>query len=92
MFPCDRRMAEMRVLIRRHDGTRVEGVVLAASRYQMRVVTVDGSETEEYQRVDGIWYEESGLPIELEALMQVDGVDCAVFCSEVWAPTIAAEN
>lgn len=82
----------MRTLIRRHDGTRVEGLVLAASWHQMRVVTVGRSEPEEYQRINGVWCAESGLPVEVEALMRVAGVDCLAFCSEVWTPTIAARR
>jgi hypothetical protein len=79
----------MRALIRRHDGTRVEGLVLAASSHQMRVAIVGRSETEEYQRIHGVWCDESGLPIEVEAFMQVAGVDCSLFCSEAWAAAAA---
>ena len=49
-------------------------------------------QTEEYQRIHGVWCDESGLPIEVEALMRVAGVDCSAFCNEVWAPTVAARR
>jgi hypothetical protein len=53
---------------------------------------VGPSETEEYQRIDGVWCDESGLPIDVEALMRVAGVDCLAFCSEVWARTVTART
>lgn len=80
----------MRVLIRRENGTRAEALILAASKHRMRVAVAGGNEIEDFRMMHGLWCDESGQTIELEAVAPVAGVDCSEFCAEVWPLTAAA--
>jgi hypothetical protein len=78
----------MRMEIHFEDGRRAEALVLAASRYRMRVVVEGSNNTEEWEKLDGVWCNESGERIEIEALVAIDGTDWLGFCAEVGARTM----
>ena len=65
----------MQILIQRENGTRSSAVVLTASTNRMRVVVRGCSETEEWQNLDGVWRDESGAQIEIEALIAITARD-----------------
>ena len=52
----------MRMILRYDNGIRVEAVLLAANRQQMRVVIEDRKDTVEFTAVDGRWFSETGAP------------------------------
>ncbi len=80
----------MWMMIRYQSGIRVEAVLLAANSEWMRVVAIDTQrDTVELHRVDGCWYTERGVAIEIEALIPLSGTDFSRFCAAVhpWANT-----
>jgi len=79
----------MRMWIRYESGTKVEALLLAASRYRMRVVIAGERETIDLNRLGDSWYEDTAQ-IEIEALMPVAGCDCSTFCTEVYSQTMSA--
>jgi hypothetical protein len=80
----------MRMWIQHESGTKVEALLLAASRYRMRVVVAGQRDTIDLNRLGDCWYAESGQAIEIEALIPVAGSDCAAFCTEVYPQTMSA--
>lgn len=79
----------MRMQIEFEDGGRAEAVLLAAGRREMRVVVEGSTDTEQWEKVDGVWRDESGARIEIEALIMVDGTDWLPFCAELGIRTMA---
>ena len=79
----------MQMQIQFENGKRAEAVILAASRYEMRVVVQGFDNTQAWEKVDGLWRNESGERIEIEALIPLDGIDCSRFCEELGARTMA---
>ena len=80
----------MRMWIRYESGTKVEALLLAASRYRMRVVVAGQRETIDLNRLGESWYAEDAQQIEIEALIPVAGCDCSTFCTEVYPQTMSA--
>jgi len=80
----------MRMILRYDNGIRVEAVLLAANRQQMRVVIEDRKDTVEFTAVDGRWFSDIGAAIEIEAVIPVASVDASLFCSEVFPRTNVA--
>jgi hypothetical protein len=80
----------MRMILRYHNGIRVEAVLLAANRQQMRVVIEDRKDTVEFTALDGRWFSDTGAAVEIEAVIPVASVDVSVFCSEVYPRTNVA--
>jgi hypothetical protein len=52
-------------------GRRIEGVLLAIGRYEMRVALPEQQDTVEFRLVDGYWTAEDGERIELDALVHI---------------------
>ncbi len=75
---------DMTMVIRDKRGVRVSAVLLAASRQQMRVAVKSEIDTVELNCVDGCWYDESGAPVEIEAMAPVPETDFAGFCAQVY--------
>jgi hypothetical protein len=61
----------MLMTIQYQSGLRVEAVLLAAGRERMRVAMDSQRDTVELHRVDGCWYTERGVGIEIEALVPI---------------------
>jgi len=61
----------MLIAIQRESGVRAEGILLAESRTRMRVAFPGSSDTEEWTQCDGVWRDESGQRIEIEAILCV---------------------
>ena len=80
----------MRMTIRFHGGSRVEAVLLAASRETMRVIIGSQRDTSEIHRVGGCWFTEAEEEIEIEALIPIEIVDVSAFCAAVYPMTFAA--
>jgi len=78
--------------IRYRNGRRVEAVVLAAGRERMRVATDAQRDTIELQRVDRGWQTEAGDAIEIEALIQLAGIEVSDFCAAVYPLRNTAGN
>jgi len=79
----------MRMRVQFENGGRAEAVLLAGSRREMRVVVEGSTDTEQWEKLDGAWRDENGGPIEIEALIAVDGTDWLAFCAEAGGLTVA---
>lgn len=82
----------MRVLIQRENSVRAEAVLLAASKYDMRAALQGAVDTEHWKQVDGVWRDEDGGRIEIDALIAVDETDWMNFCSDIAVPALAATH
>jgi hypothetical protein len=80
----------MQMLIRFQNGFRGEGVLLVANSERMRVVIVSERDAVELHKVGMCWYTETGAPIEIEALIPIEGTDFSHFCSAEHPRTNAA--
>jgi hypothetical protein len=67
---------------------RAEAVLLAVGTDRMRVAVAGFNETEEWARYQGVWYDEAGAPVEVQAILAVDGVDTAAFCADAFPRTL----
>ena len=45
--------------------------------------------TEQWEKLDGVWCDESGARIDIEALLAVDGTNWVGFCAELGAGAMA---
>jgi hypothetical protein len=79
----------MQLQIQFENGTRAEAVILAANRYEMRVVVQGFDNTQTWDKLDGVWRDESGERIEIEAMIPLEGIDCSSYCAELGARTMA---
>jgi hypothetical protein len=80
----------MRMMIRYESGLTVEGVLLAANSWQMRLAIAAQGDTVELIRVDRSWCTDRGEIIEIEALMAIPGTDVSHFCADVSSRTDVA--
>jgi len=76
--------------VRFHNGARAEALILAGHRNQALVVVEGRPEAEEWRIIDGRWCDQTGQPVEIEALFALDGVDCAELCAELSPRTATA--
>jgi hypothetical protein len=60
----------MYLTIRFPDGRRLEGVLLAVGKHEMRVGVPDQQDVLEFRLVEGYWTAENGERIELESLIR----------------------
>lgn len=67
----------MRMLLKYRSGKIVEGLLLAVTRKQMRVIVSGKNDTIELSHEDGGWRAEDGETVEIEALTAVNGIDGA---------------
>ena len=58
-------------------GRQVDALLLSASPERLRVVIPGRADTAEFQLIEGRWTSESGVPVELGALIAADSVDAA---------------
>jgi len=81
----------MNVTIKQANGQRVEGVLLAASKYCLRVMLPEESDITELRCEYGQWMLETGEPVELESLIADPSVDLSRFAVEMFplARTVA---
>jgi len=82
----------MHMIIRFQNGLRVEALVLAAGREQMRVIIPQDADTLALSRQNGCWQTDGGEGVEIEALTAVSGIDCAAFCSTAIPRTMSART
>jgi hypothetical protein len=54
----------------------------------MRVAVEGFTDAQQWEKVDGVWLDEWGRPIEFDALLVVDGTDWLGFCAELGAATM----
>ena len=80
----------MRMLIRYKNGLRVEAVLLAADRDQMRVAIRSLRDTVELHQVNASWYTERGAAIEIEALIPIPGTQAGELCAAFQPRAVAA--
>jgi hypothetical protein len=80
----------MLMTIRYQNGTRVEALLLAASREKMRVATGAQRDTIELHLVDAGWQTEAGEDIEIESVVAMPGADVSDFCAAVYPRTSTA--
>ena len=79
----------MHMAIQRENGARAEAVLLASSHGRLRIAVSGRGDIEEWTMLDGIWRDESGGRIGIDALFAIDGVDCTYFSGVASARTIA---
>lgn len=80
----------MRMAVQFENGVRAEALVLACNRNRLRVVVAGRRETEEWPRIDGFWYDESGRRVEIEAMVGLDGIDYSAASDEMHPKTASA--
>jgi hypothetical protein len=86
-----RRNKTMRMMIRFQNGVRGEAVLLAANAQQMRVAFHARGDVKQLNRDSaGCWHNESGEPLEIEALIPLAGTDVENFCAELYPRALAA--
>ena len=78
----------MRMQVRFEGGRKAEAVLLAGNRHEMRVAVEGLADTQHWNRFDAVWLDEMGEPIEIEAVMVVEGTDWLGFCGEMGAATM----
>ena len=80
----------MRLMIRFKDGRRDEAVLMAASQERMRIAAASQRDTIELKRGNEGWSTENGEPVEIEALIPIDGFNVEQFCAEIYPLTMTA--
>ena len=65
----------MQAIIRYPNAQRVEALVVPVGHYAMRVVPANSDDTIELTQRYGQWEDESGVPVEFEALVVDDEND-----------------
>ena len=72
----------MRISVRFENGKGCEALVLAAGGNRLRVAVAGGRDVEEWLMIDGSWFNESGLRVDIEALVALDGLDYSAMSDE----------
>jgi hypothetical protein len=65
----------VRIILRYQDGQRIEAVLLAANREQMRVAIDSADDTATFIRSYDCWHGENGEVVEIEALIALEGTE-----------------
>jgi hypothetical protein len=65
----------MEMLLTYSNGSSVDALLLAAATHTMRVVLHGKSDTSELYEVDGQWFDDAGMAIEIGALTTDGDVD-----------------
>jgi hypothetical protein len=65
----------MRMLLTFPNDRRVEGLMLACTRDQIRVVIPGPGDTITLSLEEGVWRTDRGVPVEIEALTALEGID-----------------
>jgi hypothetical protein len=71
------------------NGSRAEALIMAASTYEMRVVVEGYTDTQHWERIDGVWQDDSGERIAIGAVIALAGTAWVPFCGELGARTMA---
>jgi hypothetical protein len=79
----------MHVILCDPSGHRHEGIVLAASRYRLRVMLRGDSDITEIRREFDQWIGERGEQLTVEALAVAPGLDLEQFCRTAAPRTFA---
>ena len=73
----------MNVIIRQNNGQRLEGTLLAAGKYCLRVAVPGAPDITELRREYGQWAMETGEPVELESLVVESALDITMLAQEM---------
>lgn len=73
----------MNVIICQNNGQRLEGTLLAAGKYCLRVAVPGAADITELRREYGQWALETGEPVELESLVVESALDFSIFAQEM---------
>jgi len=76
----------MLTIVRKANGRRVDGLVLAANADTMRVVFHEGNETTELSRIGPYWVTDRGELVEIEMVIPVSGTSSA----NGWSKSLSA--
>jgi hypothetical protein len=80
----------MGLIIRYENGVRVHALLLATSDQKMRVAIASDGDTIELLRLGDSWETERGEAVEIEALVQIPGVDGSNFWAAMRPRAMAA--
>lgn len=80
----------MGLIIRYESGLRVHALLLTTNDQKMRVAAASDGDTVELFRVGDAWETDRGETIEIEALLQIPGVDVSTFWAAMRPRTMAA--
>jgi hypothetical protein len=73
----------MNIIIRQTDGQRLEGTLLAAGKYCLRVAVPGASDVTELRCEYGAWTLETGESVELESMVVESALDLSLFAEEM---------
>ena len=73
----------MNVIICQNNGQRLEGTLLAAGKYCLRVAVPGAADITELHREYGQWALETGESVELESLIVESALDLSIFAQEM---------
>ena len=75
----------MNVIFSQTNGRTVEGVLLAAGKYHLRVLVPGASDVVELSNQYGLWVLESGEPVQLESFICDSLLDASAFSQDMFA-------
>ena len=73
----------MNVIIRQTNGQRLDGTLLAAGKYCLRIAVPGAPDVTELRREYGEWTLETGEPVELESMVVESALDFSTFAQEM---------
>ena len=79
----------MYLIFRYPAGSRVEAMLLSATRDRMKVVVRGQEDTLEFSLIGDQWISECGSPLEIESLMIHDPGAAAAIWSDAQQPLVA---
>lgn len=65
----------MNIILSQQNGERLEGILLAAGSYSLRLMLPGSADVTELRREYGQWSLETGEPVELESMVMEFPVD-----------------
>jgi hypothetical protein len=80
----------MNVIICQTNSQRLEGVLLAAGKYRLRVMLPGAPDVTELNLEYGQWTLETGEPVELESFVAEPSLDLSLLALEMFSPRLAA--
>lgn len=80
----------MKVIYCEANGKRVEGAVLAAGKYLLRVMTPGAADVTELRHEYDQWSLDTGEPVVLESLITDPSLDLGLFAGEMFPLTHTA--
>ena len=73
----------MYMILRFPSGRQIDGILLAASRDRMRIVSRRINETLELRRIEGKWFSDRGERVEIESWLADGQTRTRSFCAVV---------